>query len=482
MATLLVVDDEASILLAFRKAFREPAVTVLTAETAAQGLAVARQRRPDVIVLDVHLPDMSGLEMLRRLRELDARSPIIFITGRSTTDTAIEAMKLGAYEYLLKPVELSVLRQVVEKALAISRLMHVPAVLAADDEVDERADAIVGVFPAMQEVYKAIGRVAAQDVTVLITGESGTGKELVARALYQHSRRAAGPFLPINCAAIPEHLLESELFGHEKGAFTGADRRRIGKFEQCHGGTLFLDEVGTMSPLTQSKLLRVLQEQTFERLGGNEMIRTDVRVLAATNMNLETAVAASRFRLDLYYRLSVFTIHLPPLRERGDDLALLVSHYLRRFGREMGKEARDVAPQTLELLRRYPWSGNVRELQSVLKQALLQATGPVLLPDFLPAVVTGSPAPSRSGEETPNESGLEAFIEARLAAGTQELYAEVLERMERLLLTRVLRQTGGNQLQAAKILGITRGSLRSKIRDLGIRIDRTVSGGDEAEG
>ena len=324
MATLLVVDDEASILLAFRKAFREPAVTVLTAGTAAEGLEVARQQHPDVIVLDVHLPDLSGLEMLRRLRELDARSLVIFITGRSTTDTAIEAMKLGAYEYLLKPLELSTLRQVVDRALTISRLMHVPAVLAAAEDVDERADAIVGNCPPMQEVYKAIGRVAAQDVTVLITGESGTGKELVARALYQHSRRARGPFLPINCAAIPEHLLESELFGHEKGAFTGADRRRIGKFEQCQGGTLFLDEVGAMSPLTQSKLLRALQEQTFERLGGNETIHTDVRVLAATNMDLEAAVASGRFRQDLYYRLSVFTIHLPPLRMRGDDLNLLV--------------------------------------------------------------------------------------------------------------------------------------------------------------
>jgi nitrogen regulation protein NR(I) len=478
MATLLIVDDEASILLAFRKAFREPAVTVLTAETAAQGLEIARQRQPDVIVLDVHLPDMLGLEMLRRLRELDARSPIVFITGRGTTDTAIEAMKLGAYEYLLKPLELATLRQTIERALAISRLMHVPAVLNAGDAVDERADAIVGFCPAMQDVYKAIGRVAAQDVTVLIGGESGTGKELVARALYQHSRRAKGPFLPINCAAIPEQLLESELFGHEKGAFTGADRRRIGKFEQCHGGTLFLDEVGTMSPLTQSKLLRVLQEQTFERLGGNETIRTDVRVLAATNTDLESAVAAGRFRLDLFYRLRVFTIHLPPLRERGDDLKLLIAHYLRRFNRELGKEVRDVAPETLELLRRYPWPGNVRELQSVLKQALLQATGPVLLPDFLPPRAAETPIPIRDVEESSKEAGLEAFIEARLQAGTQELYAEALERLERMLVTRVLRQTSGNQLQAAKILGITRGSLRGKIRDLGVRIDRTIHEGE----
>jgi two-component system nitrogen regulation response regulator GlnG len=482
MATLLVVDDEASILLAFRKAFREPAVTVVTAQTAAEGLEIAQQQRPDVIVLDVHLPDMSGLEMLSRLRELDARSPVIFITGQSTTDTAIEAMKLGAYEYLLKPLELATLRQVVERALTISRLMHVPTVLAAPDDVDERADAIVGVCPPMQEVYKAIGRVAAQDVTVLITGESGTGKELVARALYQHSRRAKGAFLPINCAAIPEHLLESELFGHEKGAFTGADRRRIGKFEQCHGGTLFLDEVGAMSPLTQSKLLRVLQDKTFERLGGNEMIRTDVRVLAATNMNLEVAVAAGQFRQDLYYRLRVFTIHLPPLRQRGDDLTLLVNHYLRRCNRELGKDVQGIEPETLELLGRYPWPGNVRELQSVLKQALLQAAGPVLLPDFLPPSVKEAPPLSLpAADALPPEPGLEYFIDTRLAAGTQDLYAEALERMERLLVTRVLRQTGGNQLQAAKILGITRGSLRGKIRDLGIRIDRTVSG-EEPEG
>ncbi|MHB1425189.1 MAG: sigma-54-dependent transcriptional regulator [Gemmataceae bacterium] len=478
MATLLIVDDEASILHAFRKAFREPDVTVLTADSASQGLEIARRQHPDVIVLDVHLPDMTGLDMLRRLRELDARSPVVFITGRSTTDTAIESMKLGAYEYLLKPLELSALRQVIERALAISRLMHVPAVLAAADEVDDRADAIVGNCAAMQEVYKSIGRVAAQDVTVLITGESGTGKELVARALYQHSRRANGPFLPISCAAIPEHLLESELFGHEKGAFTGADRRRIGKFEQCHGGTLFLDELGAMSPLTQSKLLRVLQEQTFERLGGNETIHADVRVLAATNANLEAAISAGGFRLDLYYRLSVFTIHLPPLRERGDDLPLLIGHYLRRFNREMGKEMKGVAPEALELLRSYTWPGNVRELQSVLKQALLQAAGPVLLPDFLPASVAGTLATPQQAEAAV-EAGLEAFLEARLQAGSQELYAEALERLERLLLTRVLRHTGGNQLQAAKILGITRGSLRTKIRDRGIRIDRTVSGGEE---
>ena len=267
--------------------------------------------------------------------------------------------------------------------------MRVPAVIPEGGEAKEDADALLGRCPAMQEVYKAIGRVAPQDVTVLILGESGTGKELVARAIYHYSSRAKGPFLAINCAAIPETLLESELFGHEKGAFTGADRKRIGKFEQCHGGTLFLDEIGDMTPLTQTKILRVLQEQEFERVGGNEPIKADVRVIAATNRDLEKMVAEGTFRGDLYYRLNVFTIKLPPLRERGDDLPLLAEHFVRRFGRELKKDVRGIAPEAMELLRRYPWPGNVRELQSVIKQALLQATGPVLLPEFLPAAVRG---------------------------------------------------------------------------------------------
>jgi two-component system nitrogen regulation response regulator GlnG len=325
----------------------------------------------------------------------------------------------------------------------------------------------------MLEVYKAIGRVAGQDVTALIQGETGTGKELVARAIYQHSRRSAGPFLAINCAAIPESLLESELFGHEKGAFTGADRRRIGKFEQANGGTVFLDEVGDMAPLTQAKMLRLLQEQQFERLGGNETVTTDIRVLAASNQDLEALVAQGRFRQDLYYRLSVFTIRLPPLRERGDDLALLVQHYLRRFGHELGKDVQTVAPEAMELLRQYPWPGNVRELQSVLKQALLHATGSVLMPDFLPAALM-----RRNGSATPSltEDGLSIvqFIDQQLVAGSEDLYAAALRRLERLLVTKVLQHTGGNQLQAAKILGITRGSLRNKVRELGITISRTV--------
>src|SRR5689334_1419133 len=299
MAKILVIDDESSILHAFRRAFDDPEDTLLTAPDAEEGLTLVSGERPDVVVLDLNLPDAYGLDVYRRIRAIDARIPVIFITGQGTTETAIEAMKQGAFDYLLKPLELEQVRDLIGRAAEISRLGRVPAIVP-DEPVPAgtAADVLVGRSPAMQEVYKAIGRVAPQDLAVLILGESGTGKELVARAIYQHGRRAAGPFLAVNCAAIPETLLESELFGHEKGAFTGADRRRIGKFEQCSGGTLFLDEIGDMTPLTQAKILRVLQEQQFERVGGGEAIRTDVRVIAATNRDLEREIAVGQFRSD----------------------------------------------------------------------------------------------------------------------------------------------------------------------------------------
>ena len=293
MPVLLVIDDEPAILHAFRRGFQQADVTVLTAASAAEGLAMVTQHDPDVVLLDLALPDLSGLDVFRRIHQRNPKIPVIFITGHGTTDTAIEAMKLGAFDYLLKPLELAHLRELVARACAISRLMRVPAV-TEDEPIQEPADVLVGRCPAMQDVYKAIGRVAPQDVTVLIRGETGTGKELVARAIYHHSRRAAAPFLAVNCAAIPETLLESELFGHERGAFTGAERKRIGKFEQCSGGTLFLDEIGDMTPLTQAKILRVLQAQQFERVGGNETIQTNVRIIAA-NRDLEHLSAAGRF-------------------------------------------------------------------------------------------------------------------------------------------------------------------------------------------
>jgi two-component system nitrogen regulation response regulator GlnG len=481
MPHLLIVDDEPGILHAFRRALREPAFTLTTAASAAEALAAVRRSRPDVIVLDVHLPDATGLDTFEQLRRLDARIPVILITGHGTTDLAIEAIKRGAYEYLLKPLELGPLRELIDRACASSRLMQVPAVVDGAGPLPPSADVLVGRCPAMQEVYKAIGRVAPQDVIVLIRGESGTGKELVARAIYQHSRRADRPFLALNCAAIPETLLESELFGHEKGAFTGAERKRIGKFEQCNGGTLFLDEVGDMSPLTQVKILRLLQEQSFERVGGSETIRCDVRLIAATNVDLEKLVSAGRFRTDLYFRLNGFTIRLPPLRERGDDLTVLIDYHVRRFSRELDRPVHALPLETLELLRRYSWPGNVRELQSVLKQALLQMSGSVLLPEFLPAPLHAPAAGNGAGTASAETPGidLDRFIEDRLQAGSEDLYAESLGLLERRLLTRVLQQTAGNQVQAARILGITRSSLRTKIRALRISIGRTIYADDD---
>jgi DNA-binding NtrC family response regulator len=476
MAHLLLIDDDPELLPEkVRHLFPAPAHRVEVAYTGSDGLKCVTAEPPDVILLDLRLPDQSGLEVLNQIRAFDARIPVVFVTLSRSADSAIEAMRQGAYDYLLKPLDVQKLGRVIGEALKVARLMREPAVVAEtppDDDV--QGEAIVGCCPAMCEVYKAIGRVAAQDVPVLITGESGTGKELVARAIYQHGPRAKAPFLAINCAAIPENLLESELFGHEKGAFTGADRRRIGKFEQCHGGTLFLDEIGDMPLALQAKMLRLLQEQAFERVGGNETIRTDVRLIAATHRDLKAWSQEGKFRPDLYYRLSVFTIHLPPLRERGDDLPLLVRHYLRRFSRELGREVQQVDPEALERLDNYSWPGNIRELQSVLKQALLGASGAALLPAFLPELRGGASeaAPAELGSEEP---GVETFvIRQRLASDVRDLYAETHRQVDRLLLSRVLEHTRGNQQQAALLLGIARQTLRMKLRDLGLSVTRTV--------
>src|SRR5258705_842720 len=338
MAHLLLIDDDPELLPdKVRHLFPAPAHRVEVASTGSEGLECIAAAPPDVILLDLRLPDQSGLEVLNQIRAIDARIPVVFVTLSRSADSAIEAMRQGAYDYLLKPLDVQKLGRVIGEALKVARLMREPAVVAETPPDDDLpGEALVGCCPAMQEVFKAIGRVADQSFPVLITGESGTGKELVARAIYQHGPRAKSPFLALNCAAIPEQLLESELFGHEKGAFTGADRRRIGKFEQCHGGTLFLYEIVCMPLALQAKILRLLQEQAFERIGGNETVRTDVRLIAATHRNLRVWSEEGKFRADLYYRLGVFTIHLPALRERGDDLPLLVWHYVRLFSRELG--------------------------------------------------------------------------------------------------------------------------------------------------
>ncbi|HEX3999131.1 MAG TPA: sigma-54 dependent transcriptional regulator [Pirellulales bacterium] len=483
MPRLLVIDDDRSVLRLIERGFEKTDVAVLTALTAEEGLAHLRQHTPDVLLLDVMLPGTNWLDVFRQIQEIDRKLPVIYITAHGNSDTAIEAMSNGAYDYLMKPLDLPTVRQLVHRALEMRRLMRVPVDVPLPPTAGQAGDSLVGRSPKMQEVYKAIGRVASQDVIVLIRGESGTGKELVARAIYQHSPRAGGPFLAVNCAAIPESLLESELFGHERGSFTGADSRRIGKFEQCSGGTIFLDEVGDMSALIQSKVLRVLQEQRFERVGGNTTLETDVRIIAATNCNLEQMVADGQFRGDLYYRLNGFTIQLPALRERGDDLLLLLEHFLHRFRHELGKEVQAISPDALHQLMQYSWPGNIRELQSVLRQSLLQAAGPVIIPDFLPEVIHREPAMPRvfNGSDE-SSSNLQPLVESRLRAGSTNLYAETVELMERYLIMQVLRSTGGNQSHAAIILGITRGCLRRKIRTLKIGIRTSIaSHGADAE-
>jgi two-component system nitrogen regulation response regulator GlnG len=486
MSRILVIDDDRSVRHLIAKAFEGTDVEVVPAASAEGGLRLLDQSTLDVVLLDILLPETSGLDVFERIHKVDAKLPVIFITSLSSSDTAIKAMTLGAFDYLVKPLDLARIRDLVRQGLEIRRLMSIPvempgAKTSSNESAARRSDTLVGNSRQMQEVYKAIGRVAPQDVTVLIRGESGTGKELVARALYQHSPRVKGQFLAVNCAAIPDALLESELFGHEKGSFTGADQRRIGKFEQCSGGTLFLDEIGDMSPLVQSKVLRVLQSQQFERVGGNQTISTDVRVIAATNRDLEKMVEEGEFRSDLYYRLSGFTIQLAPLRDRPEDLAPLLENYLEIFSKELSKDVHGFSPEAMEVLLDYSWPGNVRELQNVLKQTLLRSVGQVVIPDFIPERVRSPEATAVDGlAGEPGGTDLRQFVDERLDGESTNLYAEALEFMERYLVTRVLRVCDGNQSKAARMLGITRGCLRSKVRALKVSIDTRVQVEGEA--
>ena len=479
MQRLLVVDDEPVICHSFRKVFASPGREVVTAGTVAEGWRRVTQDRPDVIVLDLQLPDGSGLDLFDRVRAADPKRPVIFITAHGTTEAAIGAMKRGAFEYLTKPLDLDRTSRLLDQAFEAARLMREPAALAGDPDTAPDADRIVGRSAAVQEMSKRIGRVAPQDVPVLIVGESGTGKELVARAIYQHSARADRPFLAINCAAIPENLVESELFGHEPGAFTGADRRRIGRFEQCGDGTLLLDEIGDMPAAAQAKMLRLLQDQTFERVGGSHVITTRVRVLAATNQNLEDLIARGVFRGDLYYRLKVVTVAVPPLRDRRDDIPELAAYFLARYARAAGRDVHAFAPDALDILRRHDWPGNVRELQNCVQGAVLQAAGRVVFPADLPGLSgkstphPGTPAPPPADQ--PPAFDLIGTVEAMLRDGRKDVHGRVVALVERELIARALRHTHGHQAQASDLLGINRTTLRTKLREFGIALDKVVS-------
>ena len=481
MPKLLVIDDEPNIRFSIEQVFDCSDLHVFGAQTVEDGLRLASTEAPDVILLDIKLGNRSGLEVFHDLRRIDPKCLVIFITGFSTAETAIEAMKLGAYDYLVKPLDAAEIQRTVEQACQISRLMHVPAIVEEGHRPEEKPERLIGSGPAMQTVCKQIGRVAPQDVNVLLLGESGTGKELVARAIYHHSRRSQAAFLAINCAAIPESLLESELFGHERGAFTGAEQRRIGKFEQCHGGTLLLDEVGDMAPHTQAKILRLLQEQCFERIGGNETISADVRILAATNQNLESLIEQGRFRKDLFYRLRGVTISLPPLRDRREDIPELAHYFLYRFNRQLGTSAQSISPEALEILQQYPWPGNVRELQSVLRESLIVSAGPSILPEFLPAELHRVASSEVELEvENPVVSdtdfqSLGAFVDAAIATGEADVYRCVREQFDRLVIVRAMQRADGNQNRAAEILGISRVTLRAKLRAMKMGTRKVIS-------
>jgi two-component system, NtrC family, response regulator AtoC len=464
MDKIAIVDDDLSLGHFLKRTLLLKGYDIFTYPSGREALEAIREDC-DLVLLDNRMPDLTGLEVLKELKKNLPKIPVIVMTAFGTTETAIEAMRLGAFDYVLKPFELEEIFQLVAKGLEASKLMKRAVAITALEESGEDADKIIGKSRAMQEVYKMIGQVAESDVTVLIGGESGTGKELVARAIYQHSRRKEGPFLAINCAAIPETLLESELFGYEKGAFTGASKRRIGKFEQCHQGTILLDEVGDMALATQAKILRVLQEGSFERIGGNETIRVNVRILASTHRKLEEMIKQGTFREDLYYRLKIMTIALPPLRERRDDIPELTEYFFHLFNRQMDMQVSHIDPLVFEKLRAYPWPGNVRELANTIKRALILCKGEILTEKEIVYDLAEESLSCRDGKdlEAALAKKLDPLFADILKYGGTNLHANLLEIVEKYLVRKALAETKGNQVQASRLLGISRNTLRSRI-------------------
>ena len=479
MSKLLLIDDEEDVRYSFQRIFDSPEIEFATASSGEEGLKVIPKFKPDLVLMDVRMGGMNGLETLRRIRATNPKLLVILMTAYGTTQTAIEAMKLGAYDYLLKPFDAVKLKELVANALKAARDMkqvvsYEPMLQSEDYDLG-----IVGRSEKMQQVFKLIGQVAASDATALVTGESGTGKELVARAIYSHSQRSTQPFLAINCAAIPEQLLESELFGHERGSFTGATMQRVGKFEQCNKGTIFLDEIGDMTPATQTKILRVLQSGKFERVGGNTPIHVDVRVIAATNKPLEAAVAAKQFREDLFYRLNVVRIHLPPLRDRRDDIPLLVNYFLEKIAREHSRQPKSIAAAAVKLFEKYHWPGNVRELENAIRRAHVLAKSDAILPGDLPPEISGAatgvaapPVNVGVGDATTGDAATLARQLFQIAKRDPKL--KIIPAVERELVIQALIETDNNQVHAAKILGITRATLRKRIEKFGIQRELNV--------
>jgi len=472
---VLIVDDDDSLRWVLKKAFEKKGYRVSAAKNGKAGLSLLESGDYAVAFLDIMMPDISGLELLEKAKEKKISTHFVIMTAQNTMQNAVDAMKLGAYDYITKPFDIDEIDLITRKIVKERSLSRAPG--EESEETEERSGPcidIIGQSPSMREVFKIIGKVSGSDVTVLIEGESGTGKELIAKAIHFNSNRAAARFVAINSAAIPRDLLESELFGHEKGAFSGAIEKKPGKFEIAEGGTLFLDEIGDMSVDLQMKLLRALQEKEIDTVGGKAPVKVDVRVIAATNQNLLEAVKEGRFREDLYYRLNVININLPPLKERGADIVLLAEYFLDKFSRDLKAEKRYLSEQSVKLLTEYSWPGNVRELENVIRRAVVLSASPAILPEDLPSNLTkgglhrGSDCTEMSLEEIMRLK-LSPLVDAIDEKNTDGFYSIVLSQMERPLLRLVLEKCRWNQVKASKILGINRNTLKKKVDALKIK-------------
>ena len=468
--TVWVIDDDRSIRWVLEKALQKAGIEVRTYASAEGILDALRQQQPDAIVSDIRMPGMDGITLLEKIRSDWPDLPVIIMTAHSDLDSAVSAYHSGAFEYLPKPFDVTEAVEQVQRACRLSREARTQQ--AAQDSGSPE---IIGEAPAMQEVFRAIGRLARSNITVLINGESGTGKELVAQALHRHSPRADGPFIALNMAAIPKDLLESELFGHEKGAFTGAQGRRQGRFEQANRGTLFLDEIGDMPAELQTRLLRVLADGEFYRVGGHEPVKVDVRIIAATHQNLEALVAEGRFREDLFHRLNVIRIHLPALRERREDIALLMDHFLQRAARELSVEAKVLLPETIAELQRFDWRGNVRQLENTARWLTVMGSGREIHPEDLPPELREAQASASAGTGDWREA-LRRWARHALAEGKGTLLEDAMPEFETILIEAALEYTGGRKQDAARLLGWGRNTLTRKIKELGLENDQREAG------
>ena len=478
MEKILIVDDEENILHSFNRVLSDKGYEVFTARSGAEAIQFASDNEVNLVLMDINMPEMGGMEAFQKIKAVSPKVPIIMMTGFGSTEATIETMRMGAYDYITKPFDMNEIQMLIDKSLLQSKLTQTVNIgnQQNDGEIFVNTQAIVGKSAVMQDLYKLIGKVAGSNIPVLIQGESGTGKELVARAVYQYSDRKDKPFIAVNCAAIPETLLESELFGHEKGAFTGANDRRIGRFEQCNGGTLFLDEIGDMPLVIQAKLLRVLQSGEIERLGSNETIKVDVRIISATNKDLETAILGNQFREDLYYRLNVVTLHVPPLRDRKDDVPVLIDYFINKFNFELKKQVSKVPKSVQNKLLEYYWPGNVRELENVIKRAVVLTKDSnikeedIVLKDHIsPVTIIEQNLPTDfaiTGDDLDLFSIIERHCEPLFNAVMNVPRGErkdILPILEEILLKKTLIALKGNQVQSSRLLGITRNTLRKRI-------------------